>query len=344
MGQTAAGDLSKLVDLAPVLARAGVWAMKVQLLLPETIASPGAEPYWQTTRYATTQRESFARAGIVPYDGWHDVVDACREHGLVWFCSAFDREAVETAHKLYDPALWKIASGDITNVRLLRDVKATGRPVVVSCGGAHKWEIEQACDQLRPSPVVLLACTLAYPTAPEDAQLGRVRLIERLGATLDNVIGVGYSDHTLGTWAAAAATYAGAVLLEKHAMPAYDRTIEGGPLPEVPDLDMALTPSQLLTYTRSAVDARTRVVGGLEPAPTEKAAVEGARRSLFAVRNLEPGTEILEGDVIPLRPLIVDAYPADEIDLVVGAHVKLRIAADEPIRRGTIARSDRLFV
>lgn len=337
-GQTMAGDVEAACQLARECAAAGAWAMKIQMLRPETIATPDAPPYWHTTRYDTNQRDAFARAGLIPYDGWHKVVAACEEEGLVWFPTPFDTDAVAVAEREYVPACWKIASGDITNVPLLRAVNDTRRPVMVSTGGADAREIDTALRELSSCRVILLACTLAYPTMAAEAQLGRIGLLSRRFDYRDQVLGVGYSDHTIAHWSAPLATAAGALVLEKHTRP----TIARG---EVADNDMALDPAELTVYVSEATVARWATVADLGCSPPERAATRGARRSIYAGPDgLHAGQEIRPEDVAVLRPCLGgDVLDAADWDTVLDSDAAADIEPGAPLRYGDLRHRGRLF-
>lgn len=339
LGQTWAGDLRLGVKLIRECAAVGAWGVKFQFLQPDQIASQYAEPYWATTRHADSQAESFRLAGIVPYDDerWARLFHEARQAGLVPFATPFDLQAVEALYDL-GVTLYKIASGDITNIPLLEAVRTTKRPVVLSTGAATDDEIDAALEVLAPSPVVLLACTLSYPTADVAARFGKIaHLRDRLRdqrSLRDQVVGVGYSDHTLGTWAAGPAVHNGAEMLEKHVAPSIE---DRGLGRACADDDMALTPGQLRWYVdtgRQAVAHRGEV--SMVADSSERDAHNGARRSLFAARTIEPGTMVQPADVVALRPLLTEGAPAERYRHVVGRLAHERIPKGHPIREADL--------
>ena len=316
-----AGDVDLAVELVQACAQAGAWGVKLQALQPDAIASKLATPYWHTTRHADTQAESFAKAGTLDYadPGWARIFEAADKARVVPFATPFDEAAVDMLEALGAPC-YKIASGDITNLSLLRRVAATARPVILSTGAATVEEVTEALAQLGSCFVVLLACTLTYPTPPEAARLGKVTALRdlwRAGFWGGQVIGVGYSDHTLGTWSAGYAVAAGAAMLEKHVTIPPGWTI--GADRAVPDDDMAITPIALRTYCEAAAGAAGWLgLADLSADPSEDAARTGARRSLFFARNMRAGERIEADDLVALRPLVDGAYPANERAAVLG--------------------------
>lgn len=337
IGQCWAGDLNLGTKLVRQCAAAGAWGVKFQFLQPDTIASAQAEPYWDTTRHAGTQAEAFTLAGAVPYDDkrWAQLFYAARVANVEPFATPFDLQAVEALYDL-GAKLYKIASGDITNVPLLEAVRTTGRPVILSTGAATDGEVSLALDVLAPSPVALLACTLSYPTVDVAARFGKIAHLRDCLLTehYRNVVGVGYSDHTLGTWAAGPAVHSGAEMLEKHVAPALE---DRGLGRACADDDMALDPGQLKWYVDTARQAMVhRGEVSLKADGSERAAHNGARRSLFAAQDIAAGTMVQPADVVALRPLLSGGIPAESYRHVVGRLVHEHIPKGHPIREADL--------
>ena len=178
-GQTCKGDLEQAHAQVDAAKAAGATAYKTQLLTPELIATADAGRYW-THGKAKTQRQSFEASGVVPYTAWSEIVDHCGRSDLDFIASPFDLYAVEILAQ-WPGVMFKIASGDLTNVPLLRAVAdATDRPIVVSTGGATETEILRAACELGSSKVIWLACTLIYPTPLHCAELERIRTLTHL--------------------------------------------------------------------------------------------------------------------------------------------------------------------
>jgi N,N'-diacetyllegionaminate synthase len=296
-GQCFAGELATAVRMAEDAATAGAWAFKTQLLTPELIAQPGAGKYWDDDAGTADQRAAFTQGGQLSEGELRELRAECDRVGVLFTASPFDTVSVALLDSL-DPAFVKIASGDITNRRLLNAVNRLGRPVLLSCGAASRHEVERALDQLRDCRVLPLACTLAYPTADRDAQLRRIGQLEQITGRP-----VGYSDHTLGVDTALAAAAAGAVVLEKHyaADPGDTR---------VPDNQMGLTAVQLGEYADLAHHgARLRGGGAFAPLAAEQRARIGARRAVCASRDLPAGMTLVAGDLVELRPAVPGSDP-----------------------------------
>ncbi len=136
-----------------------------------------------------------------------------RDLGLCVFSTPFDEEAVDFLAQESAP-LFKVASFDVVNKRLLEKIAAMQRPVILSRGMATRQELDMAVKIVdrRETPSVLLHCVSAYPVkSVEDLNLATIAHLKR-----EYLRPVGYSDHTLGTEAPVWAVAAGALVIEKH--------------------------------------------------------------------------------------------------------------------------------
>jgi len=143
----------------------------------------------------------------------------CREQGILWFASPWDEDAVDFLEQ-FDPVCHKIASASLTDEGLLRHIRATGRPIILSTGMADLPMIEHAVDVLGTEDLVLLHCTSVYPTLKEGIHDRGLSLINLNGLeTLRNTfpgIPIGFSSHDLGVQPSYAAAVMGACMIEKH--------------------------------------------------------------------------------------------------------------------------------
>jgi N-acetylneuraminate synthase len=135
----------------------------------------------------------------------------CRERGLLWFASCWDEEAVDFIER-YEPPCYKIASASLTDHDLLRKVRATGRPVMLSTGMSTAAEIDEAVNLLGRQELLIAHSTSTYPCPPSDLNLRMIETLRRLYPECP----IGYSGHEVGlapTWAAVAL---GATFVERH--------------------------------------------------------------------------------------------------------------------------------
>jgi N-acetylneuraminate synthase len=135
----------------------------------------------------------------------------CRERNIVWLASCWDEEAVEFIEQ-FDPPLYKAASASLTDHALLKAMKATGKPLIISTGMSRMAEIEAAVEVLGTDNLLMAHSTSAYPCRVEELNL---RMIQTLKERFPEVP-VGYSGHEVGlapTWAAVSL---GASFIERH--------------------------------------------------------------------------------------------------------------------------------
>jgi sialic acid synthase SpsE len=268
-------------------------------------------------------------ADTLDYDDWTAVKEACDKAGILFFASVFDTEGVDWCEQAGVP-LYKTASADITYRQLLEAVAETGKPIVMSTGGATPEDIGRALEwvsNISPQSNVLpLICTLSYPTPIKAARLRRLQ-------TWQNVLGkaVGYSDHTASTCTPLVASKLGAVLVEKHFT---IRPGEGG------DHDFACTPDEAafivdnmhktLSTDFCTLEEGTVLLKGdaeIKPYPEEEQAIEQARRSCVLVVDKRAGERIGADDVRFLRP--GTGIPPYRVDEVIGRRLVGSVSAGQ---------------
>jgi N-acetylneuraminate synthase/N,N'-diacetyllegionaminate synthase len=306
-----------LVDAA---ADAGADAVKFQTFRADAVvlASAPQAAYQRERAAAETQREML-RGLELPPEAWPALAERAAARGIVFLSTPFDLASVGLLAKIGVPA-FKVGSGDLDNLVLLRAIAAENRPILLSTGMASLDEVAAAVDDLRAHgdpPLVLLQCTSAYPAAAEDANLGAMATLrERFG------VPVGYSDHTLGIAVAIAAAALGAAVIEKHLT--LDRSLPG------PDHDASLEPAEMAALVRG-VRAAHGAIGDGEKAPrAAEADVRAvARRSLVIVRDLVAGETVAATDLDAMRP--AGGISPLRLDDVIGRRAARDLAAGHPL-------------
>lgn len=244
------------------------------------------------------------------------------DRGLQLLASAFDRESVDVLEAAGVPA-HKIASSETANLPLLHYIASKGKPLVISTGMCDMVDVEEAvnvCLGAGNGQIALLQCGAMYPLPAELANLNVIpALAERFKCP------VGFSDHTLGSAAGAAAVGLGATVFEKHFT--LDRASEG------PDHSYALEPGELNNYIATLVEAH-RALGSREKEMLPQERAVGRREGLFAARDLVQGEVIAAKDFIMRRP--ATGLRARYASTVAGARVARNVAKDEPLSWDTI--------
>jgi sialic acid synthase SpsE len=290
------GDLEQALEMVRRASGTGVAAVKFQTYKAARLAVRHSPAYWDTSEEATaTQFELFSKYDRFGEPEYRRLAEECAAAGLDFLTSPFDVEAVDWLDALVP--MWKVASGDITNVRLLRRLGATAKPVLLSTGASTIDEIAQGVTWLREAgtpEIALLHCTLSYPTEDADANVGA---IAALGHAFPDCI-PGYSDHTRPSSSFAAifaACALGARVVEKHYT--LDKSLPGN------DHYHAFDPEDFVRLSAELGQLLGLLGSGVkEVLPAEEAARVGARRSLVARTRIPAGTRLTPELVDLKRP------------------------------------------
>lgn len=311
------GSLETALELVEEACRAGADAVKFQDYTLETLFAP--EQYEETLGVTDRSWRGEVRRRCFRPEWRGPIHRRARELGIPCFYTPFSPGAVGDAEPL--APFFKVASGDITNIPLLERVAATGKGVFLSTGASELSEIERAVDTLRagsPSFLCIMHCVMLYPPPDDALHLGFLTVLR------DHFnLPVGFSDHTTGLEAAAAAVARGAAALEKHFT--LDRGQPGG------DHALSLDPRGF----RRLVERVRRVERMLGPpgrgiTPREEAERVYARRGLYAARDLAPGTRLAEEDLSALRPNV--GLGVERLGEVLGRVLAVDLPAGEPLQ------------
>ncbi len=234
-------------QLIDAVAKAGWDAVKFQLFRADWLYPKNCGVI-ETPEGAVDFYEVLARAELPP-EWLPELRQYAEARGLGFLCTPFDELAVATLDELEVDA-FKIASPELNHLPLLHAAAATGRPLICSTGISRLSDIEEALVIIRAAhataSVALLQCTTAYPTPPDQANLGAmVTLAQAFG------VPVGLSDHTMEVESSAAVSVAlGGRIIEKHVT--LDRALPG------PDHSFAIVPAEM-TRLAQAVRAIERL-------------------------------------------------------------------------------------
>ena len=312
--------LKQAKQLIDVAADAGADAVKFQTFQADKIVakvSPKAG-YMKKVSEEESTYEIFKRIEL-PRE-WHsELAEYAGKKGLIFLSSPFDEEAVDLLNEVGVPA-FKVASGELTNLPLLRYMARKRKPMIVSTGAATIGEVDEAVSAIRSAgnkKIVLLHCVVNYPAAPEDANLLAMSALKQKFK-----LPVGYSDHTLGTVAPIAAVALGATIIEKHFT--LSRKLPG------PDHFYAVEPNELKVIVDGIRKVeKMRGIPIKKPVKAELEIRKLARRSVFARVDIPAGTLIREEMLVTLRPVI--GLDPKYFEMVVGKKSRVDIKQYEPI-------------
>ncbi len=255
---------------------------------------------------------------------WHyELMDYSKKIGITFLSAPFEAGRAELLEKIGVQA-YKIASGDITDEPLLRQIAGYSKPVLLSTGASYLEEVRRAFDILTEggSAVALLHCAALYPPNYDEVNLrAMVTLAEEFGCP------VGFSDHTPGSAVPVAAVALGASVIEKHIT--FDRTLPG------PDHPYAMEADEFARMVADIRNIESALGDGIKkPSLHEQEMRVIARKSIYASRSIEKGTVITPAMVKVVRQMYGLA-PAD-LDAVIGMRAAREIKVNMPVRREDI--------
>jgi N-acetylneuraminate synthase len=228
---------------------------------------------------------------------WEDhleLIQYCKSNDIKFFSTAFDLESLDVLSKL-GFQLFKIPSGEITNLPYLRKIAHLANEVILSTGMCTLEEIGEAIEVLKNGGIPLekinvLHCNTEYPTPMKDVNLLAMNEIGRRFQ-----VNVGYSDHTLGIEIPIAAVALGAKIIEKHFT--LDRQMDG------PDHQASLEPHELKAMVSAIRNIEWAMGSGLKtPSDSEKKNIAIARKSIHLKEAKKKGELLTEQDLEMLRP------------------------------------------
>jgi len=302
------GQALALVDAA---ARAGASAVKLQSLRADgLVAGHCPAPAHVEARLL----RDFFRQFELDEAAHRAVAARARAHGLAFLSTPFDLDAVEMLERIGVDA-FKVASGDLTYVSLIRRIAATGKPIVLSTGMSTLDEAAAAVACARDAgarEIAVLHCVSCYP-APAGSE--NLSAIATIGRALN--VPVGLSDHGTTPEAAAVAVALGAAIYERHFVATADS--------KAIDRAVSSTPEELAASLAAAARTRQALGDGLKAClPAEAVNMRASRRGLYSARCLRAGSVLTSDDLIALRP--ADGIEANLIDLVVGTRLERDLA------------------
>ena len=237
-----------------------------------------------------------------------DLKEYAEELNIEFLSSPFDEKGIEMLYEL-GLRIFKVPSGEITNLPYLELLSGLDCKVILSTGMADLEEIKQALNllesnKLKRSDITVLHCNTDYPTKFADVNLRAMQTIrEELG------VSVGYSDHTPGIEVPIAATALGASVIEKHYT--LDRTMEG------PDHKASLEPGELREMIKSIRNIEQALGSSKKvPSDSELKNRDIVRKSIHLLHEKSGGETLERDDLIMLRP--GDGISPMEIDMVIG--------------------------
>ena len=228
--------------------------------------------------------------------------------GIEFLSTAFTIQSIDYLAQL-GLERWKVPSGEINNIPLLKKIAMHQQPTIISTGMSTLGEIELALktlydNNLEKDKITVLHCNTAYPTPMEDVNLKAIQTIKNCFG-----VNVGFSDHTCGIEASIAAVAMGAQVIEKHIT--LDKDMPG------PDHKASIEPEELHELVRSIRNVQKALGDGIKrPTSSEIKNIKVARKSLVASKYIKKGEPYSEDNLSIKRP--GTGLPPTILDLILG--------------------------
>jgi len=281
----------QLVDKA---VEAGADIVKFQTCKAENVISRYADKaeYQKVTTGEADSQLEMVRKLMLTYEEYGKLKEYCEEKGITFLSTAFDIPSVDYLHSI-GMRLWKIPSGEITNLPLLLKIASLHEPIIMSTGMSKLSEVADAVKVLKENgagEISLLHCTTEYPAPYEDVNLKAIRTIKKAFS-----LPVGYSDHTKGIEIPVAAVASGAVIIEKHFT--LDRNMEG------PDHKASIEPDELKQMVNMIRHVEVAIGDGVKRVTaSEEKNKDIARKSIIAKTVINAGDVFTEYNITTKRP------------------------------------------
>ena len=317
------GDVTQAKKLVDVAAECGADLVKFQMFDANNLATkdaPKADYQIHTTNRSESQQTMLSKLALTE-DMVKELFAYAKEKNIGIFATGFDIASVKTLIKLGQDR-FKIPSGEITNLPLIRYVGQQNKQVLLSTGMCELSEVEFAIKILINSGtlkdnITVLHCTSAYPAPMIDINLNAMQTMQKV---FD--ISVGYSDHSQGIEVAIAAVALGASVIEKHFT--IDKNLPG------PDHKASLEPAELrsmIVGIRNIEEARGNGIKRVMPSEISNLLV--VRKSIVAKSSIKMG-EIFSYENLTTKRPGTGVSPL-KLDEIIGTKSKRDYLADELI-------------
>ncbi|GER94591.1 N-acetylneuraminate synthase [hot springs metagenome] len=283
----------KMVELAK---ECGADAIKFQTFKAENVISkfaPKTEYQKHTTGHDETQLEMVKKLELT-FNDFEELKYYCDKFCITFMSTPFDPESIDFLNNL-GMEIFKIPSGEITNLPYLEKIGKLNKKVILSTGMADLGEIEDALDVLVESgtkreDITVLHCNTEYPTPMKDVNLRAMLTIKEAFK-----VEVGYSDHTLGIEIPIAAVAMGATVIEKHFT--IDKNMPG------PDHKASLEPNELKAMINAIRNVEKALGTGIKkPSKSELKNIDIVRKSIVAKKDIKKGEVFSEENITVKRP------------------------------------------
>jgi len=293
MSANHAGSIENAKKIIHAAKEAGADCIKIQTYTADTLTIDCDKPYFQVGA-GTWDGENLYHLYQKAYTPWEwqaELKAEAESIGLDFFSTPFDKTSVDFLEDM-GVGFYKIASFEIVDIPLIKYVASKGKPIIMSTGMSTLGEIEDAVNAVRSqgnNQLALLRCASAYPAITDEMNL---MTMKNMAEVFD--VPVGLSDHSMGSVGAVAAVALGANIIEKHFC--LDRAIEN------PDASFSMNPAEFAKMVQDVRQAE-KAIGRVSYGATEQEKNSMVfRRSIFCVKDIQPGEVLNEENIRVIRP------------------------------------------
>ena len=281
------GDIEVAKEMVRQAKACGVDAIKFQHHLPDEEMLRDDVPMsgnFEIPLYEFLQRYA------LKLEQHYELFQYCKDLGIIYLCTPFSRKAAEEINEM-GVGVFKIGSGELTDLPTLKVIAAFGKPMILSTGMAEWHEIDETMETLRPinDRIALMNCVSEYPARHADVNLNVIQLMERRYDAI-----VGHSDHTPDIYTSIAAVALGAKLIEKHFI--LDRRQPG------PDRSVSIEPYEFYELVKAVHNVEQALGNEKTVHDLELPIRSWAHRSVVSLRPIAKGSRIAADMVWTKRP------------------------------------------
>lgn len=315
------GDINLAKKMIDKAIESGVDAIKFQTFISEKVISKFAEQaeYQKQNIGKVESQLEMVKKLEISFKHFIELKAYCDDKKILFLSTAFDETSMEFLNNL-GLEIFKIPSGEITNLPYLRKIGSLKKRVILSTGMSTLGDIEKALEILRTSgttDITILHCNTEYPTPICDVNLKAMNTIRDAFK-----VEIGYSDHTLGIEVPIAAVALGATVIEKHFT--LDKTMEG------PDHRASLEPEELKEMVRCIRSIEQALGDGIKKlTESESKNINIARKSIVANKYIKKDEIFTEDNLTIKRP--GDGISPMQWDEIIGRESKKEFKEDELI-------------
>jgi N-acetylneuraminate synthase len=205
------GDIEIAKKVIDAAVHAGANAVKFQKRTPDISTPPDQQTQMRETPWGYITYLHYRYKVEFNEEQYREIDRYCREKKIDWLVSVWDEPSVDFMEKFITPA-YKIPSASLTDLKLLRYIRKTGKPLILSTGMSTMEQIKRSVDVAGNENLIIMHCTSTYPCEPEELNLNMIGTLRK--EFPHNPIG--YSGHEVGLVPSAVAIALGASSIERH--------------------------------------------------------------------------------------------------------------------------------